>query len=41
MAKNYLQLNNIGVYKIAFNLSNYVWGMVVIWDYFAKDTIGK
>jgi len=41
MAKNYLQLNNIGAYKIAFNLSNYVWGMVVKWDYFTKDTIGK
>lgn len=28
-------------YKIAYNLSNYVWGFVVKWDYFAKDTVGK
>ena len=36
-----MQLNDIECYKIAFNLSNYVWNIVVIWDYFAKDTVGK
>jgi four helix bundle protein len=41
MDKKYLQLNDIECYKIAFNLSNYVWNIVVIWDYFAKDTVGK
>ena len=41
MNKKYLQLNNIGSYKISFNLSNYVWNVVVGWNYFAKDTVGK
>ena len=39
--KMYLQLNDIDAYKVAFNLSNYVWDIVVKWDYFAKDTVGK
>ena len=39
--KNYLKLNNIGAYRIAFHLSNYVWDIVVVWDYFKKDTLGK
>ena len=39
--KKYLQLNDISAYKVAFNLSNYIWGIVITWDYFAKDTIGK
>ena len=37
----YLKLNDISAYKIAFNLSNYVWNIVIKWDYFAKDTVGK
>jgi len=37
----YLQLNDIGAYTIAFNLSNEVWDVVVKWDHFAKDTVGK
>ncbi len=36
----YLQLNDIGCYKRAFLLSNYVWNIVVGWDYFAKKTLG-
>lgn len=39
--KRYLQLNDIDAYKIAFSLSNYVWDIVMKWDYFAKDTVGK
>lgn len=39
-AKKYLKLNDISAYKIAFELSNYVWEIVVKWDYFAKKTIG-
>ena len=38
--KNYLKLNDIVAYKIAFHLSNYVWDLVVQWDIFAKKTIG-
>ncbi len=41
MDKKYLQLNSIECYKIAFNLANYVWNVVIKWDYFAKDTVGK
>ena len=41
MEKKFLQLNEIGAYKIAFNLSNYIWDIAIKWDYFAKDTVGK
>lgn len=41
MDKKYLQLNDVTAYKIAFNLSNYVWEIVVKWDHFARDTIGR
>jgi len=36
----YLQLNDVPPYKRAFHLSNYVWGIVIGWEYFAKKTIG-
>jgi len=39
--KNYLKLNNLSTYKISFHLSNYIWSIVIEWDYFSKDTIGK
>ncbi|MCK4525585.1 MAG: four helix bundle protein [Candidatus Andersenbacteria bacterium] len=39
--KSYLKLNDISSYKIAFHLSNYIWNIVMNWDYFSKDTIGK
>src|SRR5260221_10714326 len=41
MEKKYLQLNDIAAYKIAFNLSNYVWDIVIKWDYFARNTAGE
>lgn len=41
MEKNYLKLNDLNAYKSAFNLSNYVWNIVVKMDYFSKDTVGK
>ena len=41
MDKKFIQLNDIDAYKIAFNLSNKVWNIVLQWDFFAKDTIGK
>lgn len=40
ITKKYLKLNDISAYKIAFELSNYVWEIVVKWDYFAKKTVG-
>jgi four helix bundle protein len=39
--KKFLLLNDLNSYKVAFQLSNYVWERVVVWDYFAKDTVGK
>lgn len=40
MAKKYLSLNDLSAYKIAFHLSNYVWEIIVKWDYFAQKTVG-
>ena len=39
--KKYLELKDISAYRIAFDLSNYAWDIVIKWDYFAKDTVGK
>lgn len=39
--KKYLKLNDIDAYKVAFNLSNYVWDLVNKWDRFNSDTVGK
>lgn len=36
----YLQLNDIDCYKRSLNLSNYVWEIVVSWDWFPRKTIG-
>ena len=38
---NYLKLNDITAYRESFNLSNKIWSIVISWDYFAKDTVGK
>lgn len=38
---HYLRLNDVRAYTIAFELSNGVWGAVMTWDFFARDTIGK
>ena len=32
---------DIKAYKIAFDLSNYVWDLVIKWEYFARDAVGK
>jgi len=37
----YLDLEKISAYKIAFELSDYIWKIVLKWDFLAKDTIGK
>lgn len=41
MQKKYLKLSDIDAYIVAFNLSNYIWNVVIKWDYFSKDTVGK
>lgn len=35
----YLQLNDRSCYKRALNLSNYVWDIVVDWEWFSKKTV--
>jgi len=40
MEKKYLKLNDINAYKIAFNLSNYIWDIVIEWEWFAKKHVG-
>jgi len=41
MDRKYLDLMDIKAYRIAFDLSNYVWDVVLKWDYFSRDTVGK
>jgi len=36
-----LKLEEITAYKIASDLSDYVWEIVIKWDYFPKKTIGE
>ena len=36
----YLSLNDIDCYKRSLNLSNYVWNLVIDWDWFPKKTVG-
>ncbi len=38
--KHYLKLGEIKAYKNAFHLSNYIWDIVIEWDWFAKKTVG-
>lgn len=39
--KKYLELKDISAYNTAFDLANYVYDIVIKWDYFAKDTVGR
>ena len=39
--QKYLKLNDIECYKTAFHLSNYVWEVVLKWDWFARRTVGS
>lgn len=39
--KSYLKLNDIEAYKTSFHLSNTVWDIVMTWNHFAQDTVGK
>ncbi|MBN2175450.1 MAG: four helix bundle protein [Bacteroidales bacterium] len=36
-----MDLNEFKVYKMAMDIGEEVWNIVIHWDYFAKDTIGK
>jgi len=39
--KKYLKLSAIDAYNWSFHLSNYVWDIVLKWDWFTKKTIGS
>jgi len=36
----YLKLNDIDAYKKSLKLSNYVWSIVMKWEWFEKKTVG-
>jgi len=38
--KKFLKLNDIEADKISFHLNNYVWNVVLKWDYFARKQLG-
>ncbi|OGH85956.1 MAG: hypothetical protein A2493_00230 [Candidatus Magasanikbacteria bacterium RIFOXYC12_FULL_33_11] len=41
MEGKYLSLSQIGAYTISLHLANYIWNIVLKFNYFEKDTIGK
>ncbi len=41
MKKNYLELRSLDAYKTAYDLSNYIWDIVIKWDSFSKYTLGR
>ena len=41
MERNYLTVEKLSSYKKSFDFSNEVWDIIIKWDYFAKDTVGK
>ena len=38
--KKFLKLNDIECYRTAFHLSNYVWNVLIKWEWFSKKTVG-
>jgi four helix bundle protein len=36
-----MKLEDLEVYNLSMTLSDKVWDLVIIWEYFAKDTLGK
>jgi len=41
MGDEYLTLNKINAYRLAFSLSNDVWDIVMKWDDFQQKTVGS
>lgn len=39
--KKYLKLSDIDAYLWSFHLSNYVWDVVIKWEWFPKKTVGS
>ena len=38
--KKYMKLSDVEAYRISFRLSNYVWSVVMKWEYFERSHIG-
>ena len=36
-----MKFEDLEVYKLSMDLSDKVWNLVIKWDYFQKDTLGK
>ena len=36
-----MKLEDLQVYQLSMSMGDRIWDIVVNWDYFAKDTIGK
>ena len=36
-----MKFEDLEVYKLSMDLSNKIWNLVIKWEYFPKDTIGK
>jgi len=36
-----MKLEELQVYQLAMDIAERIWNIVIKWDYFAKDTIGK
>jgi len=39
--KKFLKLSDLDAYLWSFHLSNYVWDIVIQWEWFAKKTVGS
>ncbi len=36
-----MKLDELQVYQLSMELGDKIWEIVILWDYFSKDTIGK
>lgn len=41
METKFMSVENYGAYKVSYELSNFVWNIIIHWSYFEKDTLGK
>ncbi len=40
-SKRHIDFYDLSSYKLSHELSNIIWFIVIEWDYFAKNTVGK
>ncbi len=41
MQEKYLLVEDLDAYKASYELSNFIWNIVIPWSHFEKDTLGK